>query len=79
MSEYRPVATLEDADTLDSDEVVAGYRLGLTGQPEPRNCTRSFWHGWRNGFTDGGFRPIDRDQKQLACLVTQRNAREGLS
>ena len=36
MSEFAPVMTLADLQTLDNDDVVEGYKDGLDGDPEPR-------------------------------------------
>lgn len=70
MSEYLPVITLEDMRSLDQDEVAEGHRDGFHGAPEPgNNRSRSYWHGWRNGAVDGGFRPADEAQRELARLV----------
>ncbi len=50
---FEPVRTLEDLDSLDLDEIVAGYRSYEAGDPEPGpNRGRAFWHGWRNGRED---------------------------
>ena len=44
MSEYTPVTTLEDLETLDTTEVMEGYADGLRGLPEPHNTrSRSYW------------------------------------
>lgn len=70
MSEFVPVTTIEDLDSLDALEVLDGYRDGFHGEPEPgNNRSRSFWHGWRNGAVDGGHREIDAAQAALARLV----------
>lgn len=70
MSEYQPVRTMAELKLLDSDEIVQGYRAGLDapfGAPEPgSDKSRSYWHGWRNGSSDGGHRAIDPAQRQLA-------------
>ena len=73
MSEFKPVETVSDLDTLDSDEIVEGYWAGKDGWPEPgNNRTRSFWHGWRNGAADGRHREIDAAQRRLAYEVVRR-------
>ena len=62
-----PVTTREELVTLNSDEVLEGYRDGLRGEAEPGdNRSKSYWHGWRNGMVDGGHRPKDAAQAQLA-------------
>lgn len=70
MSEFTPVSTKADLDCLDSDEIVAGYRVGFDGVPEPgSDRSRSYWHGWRNGMVDGGHATIDVHQHLLAHEV----------
>lgn len=74
MSEFVPVSTLADLDTLDDAEVVAGYRDGLANEPEPGNSrSRSYWHGWRNGMADRGLREIDEAQRELARAAVARS------
>ncbi len=52
---YRPVRTLADFRTLDDGEVLEGYLDGFQGEPAPDcTCSRSYWHGWRNGMVDSG-------------------------
>tara|TARA_B100001939_G_C16629384_1_gene482766 strand:+ start:286 stop:504 length:219 start_codon:yes stop_codon:yes gene_type:complete len=52
---------------LNNEEVVEGYLDGLENAPEPHgNRTYSYWHGWRNGMVDGGFREKDDAQILLA-------------
>lgn len=73
-----PVETVADLDTLDSGEMVEGYFDGFKGEPEPGgNRSRSYWHGWRNGATDGKHREIDAAQRRLAHEVVSsgRHAR----
>ena len=62
---FFPVKTITDLDSLNSDEIVKGYLLGLHGEPEPTE-SRALWHGWRNGLTDSGRMEKDKSQKQLA-------------
>lgn len=70
MSEFRPVTTVADLDTLNSEEIVEGYRDGRAGEPEPgNNRSRSYWHGCRNGASDGRHRDIDAAQRELAHVV----------
>lgn len=68
MSEFSPVETVKDLDSLDDDEILEGYRAGLRGAPEPGSSkSRSYWHGWRNGSSDGGHREHDDSQSKLAA------------
>ena len=67
MSEFRPVETVADLNSLDSDEIVAGYLYGWTCSDEPGgDKSRCFWHGWRNAQTDKGRASPDVHQQRLA-------------
>jgi hypothetical protein len=69
----KPVADLDDLETLDSDEVVEGYHDGRAGEPEPKgNRSRSYWHGWRNGAMDGGHIEQDAASAELARAYVAR-------
>ena len=69
MSEFAPVETVADLNHLDADEIVAGYRDGLTCADEPgSDKSRSYWHGWRNAQTDRGRVPADASQQRL-CVA----------
>lgn len=49
-----PVTTAEELDSLDSDDIVEGYRDGRANEPRPTgNRSKGYWHGWRNGQVDG--------------------------
>ena len=73
MNEFTPVTTLADLDTLDDDEILEGYRDGRSGEPKPgNNRSRSYWHGWRNGAADGGHKPKDDAQAELARVYLER-------
>lgn len=73
MSEFIPVRTVSDLETLDQNEIVLGYWSGFEGDSEPgNNHSRSFWHGWRNGASDKRFREIDADQRALAREIVSR-------
>ncbi len=55
MTTFAPVTTLEDLDSLDDDEVTAGYSETERGDPEPgENRGRAYWHGWRVKMMDLG-------------------------
>jgi hypothetical protein len=70
MIDRLPVTSPDELVDLVSEEVVDGYRDGLKGEPEPgENRSKSYWHGWRNGMVDGGHRPLDQEQRQLARAV----------
>lgn len=56
-------------DALDDAELVRGYMLGFDGGKLPIDANLSFKHGWRNGMSDSGRRPIDRVQRELAADV----------
>jgi hypothetical protein len=73
VSAREPVTTLGDLDTMDWEEVCEGYCDGRKNELEPGdNRSRSYWHGWRNGMVDGGHRPKDAAQAELARLVYAR-------
>lgn len=68
-----PVTDPADLDALDEDEIVAGYRSAARDDPEPGgNHSRAFWHGWRNGMSDRGFREPDTAQRELARRLRER-------
>lgn len=73
MSEFRPVSTGADLDTLSDVEVVAGFLSGVNGEPEPGNTqTRSFWHGWRVGMVRSGRCQPDAAQQSLERVLVAR-------
>ena len=52
---FAPVRTAEDLDSLDPNEIVAGFRDFQRGDPEPGpNRGRAYWHGWRVAAADHG-------------------------
>ena len=70
MSEYTPVRTKAELELLNEAEITKGYHAGRAGTGEPgSDCSRSFWHGWRNGRVDGGHDQIDCHQIALAREV----------
>ena len=80
MSEFRPVETVEDLNSLNDDEIVAGYRSGMHGDPEPgSDKSRSFWHGWRNGEVDSKRKEIDGHQMRLAEAIYGPSRRMGMN
>lgn len=69
---FEPVRTKAELDTLDHDEIVAGYLSAERGDPEPGpNRGKAFWHGWRNRMIDYGELPGDDASQQLAHEVVQ--------
>jgi hypothetical protein len=49
------VATLEELDALEEDQVLAGYMEAKPGDPEPgENRGKSYWHGWCTRMRDAG-------------------------
>lgn len=79
MSEYQPVATMDDLKNLDSDEMVEGYRSGLSCEPEPGSAkSRSFWHGWRNGMMDRGKLPHDDAANALVREMGAKSRANGM-
>jgi len=69
----RPVATLEDLETLNSDEVMEGYRDGMRNERCGDNRSRSFWHGWKNGMTDFGHMERDWASAELARRYVEKS------
>lgn len=82
---FEPVRTVADLETLDGDEIFAGYTEWKPGDPEPGpNRGRSYWHGWRNAAIDHRELEGDDASAQLAHEVVQsgylrRSARRGRS
>lgn len=71
MSEFDVVRTKVDLETLDEDQIVAGYRAGMSGVtslPGSDKC-RGYWHGWRNAMIDRGHHRADDASTQLAREV----------
>jgi hypothetical protein len=70
---FEPVATLEDLDSLDEQDIIAGYRSAARGDPEPgANRGRAFWHGWRCGMFDLGELKPDVTHRNLVALYLGR-------
>lgn len=69
---HAPLTQASQLDDLDRNEVVEGYYDGLAGDMEPgENRTVAYWHGWRNGMTDGGHMEKDAAQAALARSVVE--------
>jgi hypothetical protein len=74
---FPPVATFDDLDGLDYDQIVEGYMSAQRGDPEPgQNRGRSYWHGWRCRMMDYGEISIDACHQNLVkeYLEHQRRA-----
>lgn len=70
---FEPVTTLEELDSLDSNQIVAGYMAGRKGYPEPQQSEgKAVWHGWRNGMIDTKRLPADEAYYSLARLIVAR-------
>lgn len=70
---FAPVATLEDLDTLDEQQMVDGHLSAERGDPEPGpNRGRSFWHGWRTRMMDLGEIEIDETHRELVRRYVAR-------
>jgi hypothetical protein len=62
-----PITDVRLLDELDEREMIEGYFDGKDGWREPGdNRSYSYWHGWRNGASDGHHREIDLAQRELA-------------
>lgn len=67
MTNHIPIRRAVQLGDLDDAEIAEGYRDGMAGDPEPGgNRSFSYWHGWRNGAVDGGYRAKDDAQAELA-------------
>lgn len=68
MSEtFQPVATKADLDSLDGEEIVAGYTEFTKGDPEPGpNRGRAYWHGYMNAKRDHHEAPMTAEAMNLA-------------
>lgn len=73
------VRTAADLDSLDDDEIMAGSRDYLTGDPEPgMNRGRAYWYGWHVAAINHGDRETDDDMRALVRAVTIRTAEGAL-
>lgn len=67
MMAFVPVSTKAELDTLNHDEIVAGYLEYRRGDPEPgENRGKAYWHGWRNAAIDHHEIPMGAASVQLA-------------
>ena len=70
---FEPIKTKSDLETLDAEEIYAGYLSADRGDPEPGlNRGRSFWHGWRNRMIDKGELKPDAESRQLVREVVSQ-------
>lgn len=65
----RYVTTIEELQTLDSDQVVKGYLAGYKNLADFSERDRAYWHGYLNGQVDGGFCKSAPEQAELARVV----------
>jgi len=66
MAEFKPVETVADLESLDQDDIVAGYRDGWRNPEEPgSDKSRGYWHGWRNAQMDARRMPHDAASARL--------------
>lgn len=78
MSNFEPVCTYADLQTLDENEIVDGYLSAERGDPEPgENRGRAYWHGWRNRMIDLGVLPHDEAAWRLAREYLAAQRRDG--
>jgi hypothetical protein len=64
------VATLEELDSLDENELLAGY--SAPADEVPIGKSKAYVHGWLNRQVDRGLLPISEAQRQLARLAAAR-------
>ncbi|MDB5460196.1 MAG: hypothetical protein JWO72_1937 [Caulobacteraceae bacterium] len=75
VAEFQPVCTVRDLESLDDDEIFAGFQAGLQGTSEPYDSRgRSYWHGWRNGAVEGGYMRRDDAQRALSADIQRRTS-----
>lgn len=73
MSDFLPVRTADDLDSLDENEVYQGSRDYQKGDPPPGpNRGRAYWHGWRVAAMNHGDLPTDDDMRALVKSITRR-------
>lgn len=76
---YVPIRRAKQLENLDDAEMLEGYRDGFKNEPEPKgNRSISYWHGWRNGAVDGGYREIDSAQGELARDYVAANLKNNI-
>jgi hypothetical protein len=69
----RSVTSLATIDAFDEEDLLEGYFDGRRGDPEPGdNRSLAYWHGWRNGMSDSGRRPVNAEQMLIARLYIER-------
>lgn len=67
------VTTLEQLDSLDSNELMAGFMSSERGDPEPGdNHSLAFHHGWLSRQYDLGERPIPPEHRALTKAYVAR-------
>jgi hypothetical protein len=64
------VTSLEELDSLDENELLAGY--SSPADEVPIGKSKAYVHGWLNRQVDRGLLPISDAQKQLVMLVVDR-------
>jgi hypothetical protein len=63
---FKEITTSAEADALDSDQVVAGYRAGWRDQPNYTRTEQAYWHGYLNGQVDSGRMEASPAQRAVA-------------
>lgn len=71
MQLYEKVRTKSDLESLDESEIIEGYRDAFDGLLCGNNRSRSYWHGWRNGYSDKNHIQPDNAQMQLASEIVK--------
>ena len=73
---HAPVTALAELDTLDAEEMVAGYSSAERGDPEPGgNHSRAYHHGWRTRMMDYGEIPTPPEHRRLVRELVERARR----
>jgi hypothetical protein len=71
----KPITTMAELSTLDSDEITEGYIDAINGFPCGDNRSRAYWHGWSNGRVDIGKAAKTQEQAALAREIHLSNYR----
>lgn len=70
---FKPVITLEELDTLIEADLIDGFMSAERGDPEPgENRGKSFWHGWRSRMMDLGEIQSSPEHRALTEAYVER-------
>lgn len=70
-----PLATLDEIEALDPDELLEGYRDGVKNEPAPgENRSLAYRHGWWMGMADFNHRPLQASDREIVRQFIARQA-----